>query len=122
MQNLTQKDKIILSILSALFIVPEIIWGAVRNQLYSLYSANFSHYSSSSDFLSDSTTRAFIIPVLYIQFIGILLSLIFLIYKRKNISNHRVFWSLIVILGILVVLTFAVCLIAYAVTHVTVSF
>lgn len=115
-------EKIIFSILLLSYIIPEIIWGGVRNQLYMLYTANFSQYNSSSDMLNDLANRDFIISVLYMQFIAIFLSLLFLILIKRKIGNGGVFWGLIAILGILVVLTLIVCLIAYASTHITVRF
>jgi hypothetical protein len=119
--QISTKEKIIFGTFFAVFLVPEIIWGAVRNQVYELYVANFSQHTTSIDLLSDPATRTIILPVLYIQMIGILCTLSFLIVKRKKISRN-IFLPSVVILGLITMLTFAVCFIAYAITHMTISF
>jgi hypothetical protein len=116
------KEKLILGGLFLIFIIPESIWGVVRNQLYSLYCANFSQYDSVSDLLSSPSPRSFIVLIVYIQLVAIILTFIFLVIKRKKINNNKMFLFLIILSGILALLTFVVCLIVFAKTHVTPRF
>lgn len=101
---MTKKQKIIMSILLALFVIPEVLWSSLSNDLYAFFMP-----------LSDGRSQYFrqglanidtISKVLFVEFLGVFLSFIYLIYIRKSIQSRKWFWFFVVLLGALSLITF----------------
>jgi len=85
---LSAKEKLTFGVLTALFVVPEIIWGIISKYWF------FSSFGSWKDevqhipFLSDPTNGIFYTNILFVQAIGLLMSVIFIVAKRKSIKLY----------------------------------
>lgn len=115
---LSKKEKIIFGALSALFIVPEIIWGPLRSQWHNLYTGYVLHTGDYIDLWSSGGFYAFI---LFLQSLSAFLLLLMLIWKRKKILNRKVFWVLIALVVIAMIYSAASLLLVYAMLNVTIT-
>lgn len=123
MNTIPPKERIIFVILLIFFIAPEFIFGVIQNQLYSLYTANFSQkYTVSLHIINNPPTNSWIFGVACFQLAAIILFFVLLISKRQKFNNRNLFWSGIFISGILMILTFVVCLLLYATLQITPNF
>jgi len=118
---LSIREKISFGVLLALFIVPEIICGAIRSNLFMLYCYNVLHKGSNVCLPNNGADIQFDSNVLLVQFGSIFFAFLFIIWKRKKILNKTFFWTAIPILFILLVLSGLPCLVDYAMTHATVN-
>lgn len=118
MQNLTKKEKLILSILSALFIAPELVWGMISKYwFYTLLGTRFD-VNAHVLFIADPKNSKFYTNILFLQFFGLLGLLIFVIIKRKKIKSPNLF---ITLSSVLLILTSVVLAFGYALSYVTYS-
>ena len=98
----SRTEKIILTIFFALFVVPAIIWSPVWNNVSPFrgpYDIGDWHSLASRPSWDTIATLA------VIQFIGILLTFLFLVIKRKKIANKGIRWlSIIIVLPVVAML------------------
>lgn len=104
---MTKKQKIWLSVTSAMFILPEILWSPVSNIIYELLQKTNNVQPYRINFLMNSDKIVYLSFVLFAQFVGCLLTLIFFL-KHKH--NNILFWTVILLL---ILLTFVTLFIFY---------
>ena len=88
----------------AMFAVPEILWNPVVNILYSFFQSgkinpNIFRNSFLLEYKYEPLLKFFII----VQFIGIMLTMFYIIKYRKNIKN-LIFWPLVLICSVSVII------------------
>ncbi len=107
---MTKKQKIWLGVFLAMFIIPEVLWSPVGNRLY----ANFFSGDKNSvsvfrpNFFTDVDNSNIISKVLFIQFLGLFLSAIYLLKIRKQFAKKYVPYFLAGILFVFSIVVFFV--------------
>lgn len=103
---MTKKQKIILYSFLGMFIIPELLWSPVGNLFYELSQTGKSGGVKPFrlTFL-DSNVNA-LSTILFVQFLGATLSVIYLIYLNKRIKRKPLLWFGVIILGLLAITTF----------------
>ena len=105
---MSKKQKIWLGVFLAMFIVPEILWSPIINDLYeySQSSRPGTTYSFMHTFLQHNDNINILSTVLFIQMAGLLFSSIYLIIARKNIKNKIALWAFCLLLFLMAVVVF----------------
>ena len=93
-----------------MFIVPEVLWIPVWNGVYELSQTSRSGgtYPFRMTFLEKSDNINILSAVLFIQFLGLLASLVYLIILRKQIQNKAALWFSVLLLVLIAIVTFFV--------------
>lgn len=102
-------QKVWLGIFLAMFLVPEILWSPVGNFIYELSQPGGQVHSLRNNFLINTDNVNWYSSVLFIQFLGLLLSAICLIIIRKNFKRKSTLWIgcfLLFLASLLVLLLF----------------
>lgn len=112
---MTKKQKIILAVFLAMFIVPEVLWSPVGNTVYELTQSGnvipFRH-----NFLMVSDNLVYFRMVNFIQFIGILSSLIVsLKVKGEKFLN----WLFLIILSVVTLVNLCVLYLSFALANIS---
>jgi len=101
-------QKIWLGIFGAMFLIPEILWSPVVDFYYQLSQTGKSGgtHSLRDNFLQNSDNLGYLKLVIFIEFVGLLLFIIFSIRNRKDV--HIINYALIVpFIVILLLVAFA---------------
>jgi len=103
---MTKKQKILLGIFGAMFLIPEILWGMVSNFSYGMFYTGYLSGGSPSEFhlLPLIESNAFNLFILFVQFVGILLSFICLFIIKFNRKFTK--WVTVLFFSIILFLTF----------------
>src|SRR3989338_6886427 len=89
----------------AMFVVPEILWNPVVNILYSFFQSEKINPSIlRNNFLLEYRYEPLLKFFIIVQFIGIMLTMFYIIKYGKNIKN-LIFWPLVLICSVLVIIT-----------------
>lgn len=106
---MSKTQKVWLWIFLALFVVPEALWSPVGNMIYELYLSQFGNtYPFRDNFLQNSDNINVLSSVLFIQLLGLVFTIVYLIFKRTHIQNKTVLWSSLVLLLLATLVTFFV--------------
>jgi uncharacterized protein YacL len=91
---MTKTQKIWLWIFIAMFAVPEILWSPVGNFVYSLMTPlkEGSVQVLRDNFLLDKSYDNLYSTILFIQALGLTLTLVLLLLFRKNVKNKTALW------------------------------
>ncbi len=82
---MTKKQKIWLAVFSAMFLVPEILWGGVRSLITKVFfQSSYSNFFSLSVF-SDVSNNLIASLISVVQFIGILIFVLVFIKLKINL-------------------------------------
>jgi len=102
---MTKKQKIWLWIFIAMFAVPEILWSPVANFYYEFLQSGWTSYVQPirDNFLQDSDNLDYLRFVIFLQFVGLLLFLSFLV-KNKLIKNKILRYFLITASSLLLII------------------
>jgi beta-lactamase regulating signal transducer with metallopeptidase domain len=103
-------QKIWLGVFLAMATIPEILWSPVENAIYELSQTNQSGgtHPFRSTFLEKTDNINILSTVLFIQFLGLFLSFIYLIAIRKQVQSKMLLWLAVSCLGLLAIVTFFV--------------
>lgn len=98
---MTKKQKTWLWIFIAMFAIPELVWGPTFG------------YTSFIKNIFDANYRVELLVVLFLQFLG---EILFLIYFIKNSKTHKniSYWSVILIAILIILKSFSVFYILFA--------
>ena len=109
-KHMTKTQKKWLGVFLAMFIVPEVLWSPVVNYLYQLSQTGKigNTYPFHKTFLDHPDNVNTLSSILFIQFLGLFISAVYLIVLRKNIQNKTALWLSIIILALLSAVTFFV--------------
>ncbi len=102
---MTKTQKVWLWVFIAMFIVPEALWSPVGNTIYSLFQSGKRHPEVlRANFLFNYQYENLLKLIVVVQFIGVTLSLFYLIKYRKSIST-LIFFLLFIINFLLFIIT-----------------
>ncbi len=95
------KQKTWLWISLAMFIVPEFLWNPVTNIIYG-FLQNSNHVKDfRSNFLTNPDNTTFLLTVLFIQLIGLVFSLMYII-KTTTIARYKIPLFLLTLFALIV--------------------
>ncbi|MCK9352220.1 MAG: hypothetical protein WCT49_05760 [Candidatus Paceibacterota bacterium] len=118
MKNLTKKERLIFSTFSALFIVPELVWGMISKYWFFSIFGSWKNLEQNVAFLSDNTNAKLYTNILFLQILSLLVLLILATYKGKKL---KFFTPIIVLLIALIGLGGIVLMYSYALSYVQYS-
>ena len=100
---MTKKQKIWLGVFLAMFLVPEILWSPIVDEIYSTLAPtkNGSFQMWRNNFLFSKENLDLWGYILFFQFVGIFLATLVVFFARKNIQNKILFWVVLVLMSIL---------------------
>ena len=105
---MTKIQKIWLGVFLTMTMIPEILWSPVGNAIFELSQTSRSGgtHPFRNTFLEKSDNINTLSTILFIQFLGLFISFIYLIVLRKQILNKKVLWLSLGVLLILAVINF----------------
>lgn len=103
---MTKKQKGLLWLFGAMFLIPEILWSPILNFAYSILESRNVPTILRDNFLISSNYRGLAILVIFIQCIGALLSLILILKTKNSLYFKLIFLIITVILFIVSFLIF----------------
>ena len=118
---MNKKQKIWLWIFLAMFVLPELLWSPIVNLIYSIITPtiNGSFQVFRNNFLLNSNFDFLFLPVLLVQFVGILIFTINWVRVKNNIQN-KIIYRLVLILSILLsILSAIVFFVGYSVSNIS---
>jgi len=117
---MTKTQKIWLGIFLAMFIVPEVLWSPVANDIYEYSQSGIvgTTYSFRHTFLQKTDYQNVLSVIFFIQFIGLLSAFIYLIIIRKSIKSGLVFWIGLTLLLLLAIVTFLLFGLSISLRHI----
>lgn len=97
-----KKQKILLGIFLALFLVPEILWSPVGNFIYSVFQSGSVHPKVlRPTFLQEYRYEKLLITILFMELISLILAS-GLVIRLKNVNKYlRVIGAIVLILSLL---------------------
>lgn len=103
---MTKIQKIWMGIFIAMFAVPEILWSPIGNFIYSFLSPTVggNYQLLRNNFLFDYRFENLLKFLVFIQSIGIVLFLIFLLKNKSAIKSKILFWTILFV-GFLICFT-----------------
>ncbi|OGE94751.1 MAG: hypothetical protein A3B10_04250 [Candidatus Doudnabacteria bacterium RIFCSPLOWO2_01_FULL_44_21] len=102
---MTKKQKIWLWVSLGIFVIPEIVWSPIVSLFYSFAQNSNNAQLLRSSFLYHPDNRNILTSILFLQFLGLLLTTILLIKLNLKLKKP-ILWLLIVFLFILTIITF----------------
>ena len=84
--------KILLGVFLAMFLVPELLWGSAGNFIFEFFSDTAYVKPFRKSFLFEFGNDNYLSTILFIQLLGVFLTLVWLIVVHKYIPNKVVFW------------------------------
>jgi ABC-type bacteriocin/lantibiotic exporter with double-glycine peptidase domain len=117
---MSKKQKMWLWIFLGMFIVPEVLWSPVSNDLYE-YSQSGNPgtiYSLRHTFLQNSDYINFLSTVFVIQLLGLVLTFIYLVAIHRVIKSKLLFWLSLLILLILSLIVFLLFGLSVSLRHI----
>lgn len=105
---MTKRQKIFLIVFLAMFIVPEVLWSPAGNFVYELSQTSKSGgtHPFRQNFLQDSSNINYLSTVLFIQFLGALITAIYLVVIRKVFAIRILLWTLVAALLLISIVLF----------------
>ncbi len=105
---MTKKQKIWLGVFLAMFIIPEILWSPVGNMIYELSQSGRGGdtYPFRMTFLENSDNANVLQKILFLQFLGLFFSAIYLFVIRKVLAKPYIAYIVASILFLLSVVVF----------------
>jgi hypothetical protein len=93
-----------------MFLVPEILWSPIVNELYSTLAGtkNGSFQMWRNNFLFEKGNLSLWAQILFVQFLGMFFSTIVVFLAKKNIQNKILFWVLFVLMSIITIFLYLV--------------
>ena len=116
-----KKEKIWLSIFSAMFLLPEILWSPIGNFVYSLVMPTV-HGSSQilrNNFLFNSSSDSLYIIILLVQLIGIIFFTINWFRSKEDFKSKSTYWLILILGTLLSLVTLFVVYLAYAISNIS---
>ncbi|MFA6077298.1 MAG: hypothetical protein WC735_04465 [Candidatus Paceibacterota bacterium] len=116
--SLSLKEKYTFGLLSAIFLVPELIWGMISKYWFFSIFGSWKNLEQNVAFLSDNTNAKLYTNILFLQIFSLLVLLILAIYKGQKL---KFFTPIIVLLIALIGLGGIVFMYSYALSYVQYS-
>ena len=105
--KMTKMQKVWLIVFLGMFLVPEIFWSPVGNQFYQFYNTQFGNtHPFRMNFLNNPDNANILSTILFVQFVGLLASFVYLLIIHKSIQNKVILWASCLLLFLATVVIF----------------